>query len=327
MNRESRIKNTGVKRKINFFSFFAVLFLLSAAVYFLFLKTEPVAWSESGQKNITVIDGGLDFSFIDVSEKTVGEFLSSEKLNLEEGDSIFPEETTVVFSGMHIHIARVHPLTVRVDGSEQTIRTQALSVGQALAESGIILDEDDIVRPEREAFAESGMNVTIIRVQIEEQVVEKPIAFEKKVNEDEKLSWRKNIVTQKGEKGTERLTYRISSHDGKEVNRKLLGTEIIKEPVTEITTQGTYVQVGKTHKGAASWYAYTGTLSAANPWLPMGSSVRVTNTENGKSVIVRINDRGPFAPGRIIDLDRVAFARIASLGTGVINVKMEEIVN
>ena len=312
---------------MKYFSFLIVLFFLAAIAFAFFGKEDGESWSESGQKNITVIDGGLDFSFIDVSEKTVGEFLSSEKLNLEEGDSIFPEETTVVFSGMHIHIERVHPLTVRVDGSEQTIRTQALSVGQALAESGIILDEDDIVRPEREAFAESGMNVTIIRVQIEEQVVEKPIAFEKKVNEDEKLSWRKNIVTQKGEKGIERLTYRISSHDGKEVNRKLLKTENIKEPVTEITTQGTYVEVGKTHKGAASWYAYTGTLSAANPWLPMGSSVRVTNIENGKSVIVKINDRGPFAPGRIIDLDRVAFARIASIGQGVINVKMEEIIN
>ena len=312
---------------MKYFSFLIVLFFLAAIAFAFFGKEDGESWSESGQKNITVIDGGLDFSFIDVSEKTVGEFLSSEKLNLEEGDSIFPEETTVVFSGMHIHIERVHPLTVRVDGSEQTIRTQALSVGQALAESEIILDEDDIVRPEREAFAESGMNVTIIRVQIEEQVVEKPIAFEKKVNEDEKLSWRKNIVTQKGEKGIERLTYRISSHDGKEVNRKLLKTENIKEPVTEITTQGTYVEVGKTHKGAASWYAYTGTLSAANPWLPLGSSVRVTNIENGKSVIVKINDRGPFAPGRIIDLDRVAFARIASIGQGVINVKMEEIIN
>lgn len=328
MNQELRMGiRRNEKRGMKYFSFLIVLFFLAAIVFAFFGKEDGEAWSESGQKNITVIDGGLDFSFVDVTEKNVGEFLTAQKLSLENGDSIFPEETAAVFSGMRIHIARAHPLTVRVDGSEQTIRTQALSVGQALAESEIILDEDDIVKPEREAFAESGMNVTIIRVQIEEQVVEKPIAFEKKVNEDEKLSWRKNIVTQKGEKGIERLTYRISSHDGKEVNRKLLKTEIIKEPVTEITTQGTYVQVGKTHKGAASWYAYTGTLSAANPWLPMGSSVRVTNIENGKSVIVKINDRGPFAPGRIIDLDKVAFARIASIGQGVINVKMEEIVN
>ena len=59
----------------------------------------------------------------------------------------------------------------------------------------------------------------------------------------------------------------------------------------------------------------------------MGSYVKVTNTANGKSVIVKINDRGPFGAGRIIDLDKVAFQEIASLGQGVINVKMEEITN
>jgi rare lipoprotein A len=51
----------------------------------------------------------------------------------------------------------------------------------------------------------------------------------------------------------------------------------------------------------------------------------VTNTANGKSVIVRINDRGPFGGGRIIDLDKVAFAKIADIGTGVVQVVMEEI--
>lgn len=327
MNRELGIESRRKKRKIKFFSFLAILILLSMAAYFLFLKAEPVTWSESGQKNITVIDGGLYFAFTNVSEKTVGEFLRVHQLSLESGESVFPEETARLFSGINIHIARTHPVIVRVDGVERILRTQAVSVGQALQESDITLDEDDIVTPTRETFAERNLQVTIVRVAITEESVEKPVAFEKKINKDDTMSWRKSIVTQKGEKGIERLTYRVSSHDGKEVNRKLIKTERIKEPVMEITTQGTYVAVGKSHKGAASWYAHTGTLAAANPWLPMGSFVRVTNVDNGKSVIVKINDRGPFAPGRIIDLDKVAFASIASLGAGVINVKMEEITN
>ena len=315
------------KRGIQFFSFLIILLFLGAIASVFFGKEEGKVWSESDKKTIVVIDGGLAFPFSSVSEKTIGEFLAAEKLSLLDGDSIFPNEETPLFSGTRILIVRAHPLTVRADGTEQGLRTQALTVGQALAESGIMLDEDDIVKPARDAFAASGIQVTIIRVQIEEQSADKPIAFAKKANEDDKLSWRKMIVTQKGEKGIERLTYRVSSHDGKEVNRKLIKTETIKEPVTEIMTQGTYVQVGKAHRGAASWYAYTGTLSAANPWLPLGSYVRVTNMENGKSVIVKINDRGPFVPGRIIDLDKVAFQKIASAGAGVINVKMEEIVN
>jgi rare lipoprotein A len=59
----------------------------------------------------------------------------------------------------------------------------------------------------------------------------------------------------------------------------------------------------------------------------MGSYARVTNKANGKSVIVQINDRGPFGENRIIDLDKVAFAKIASLGAGVIDVKVEEVMN
>ncbi len=43
-------------------------------------------------------------------------------------------------------------------------------------------------------------------------------------------------------------------------------------------------------------------LTAAHPTLPLGSRVRVTNLRNGRAVVVRINDRGPVVPGRIIDL-------------------------
>ena len=67
-------------------------------------------------------------------------------------------------------------------------------------------------------------------------------------------------------------------------------------------------------KGIASIYAYDGEktangeranpkgLTAAHKTLPFGSKVRVTNQRNGKSVVVRINDRGPFVRGRVIDL-------------------------
>src|SRR3989338_34891 len=326
MNHESGIKNA--QKKIRGTIVLFSIFIFSGIVYHIFFGKAPSeAWNQNTRKTVTLADGGLAFSFAGVSEKTVGEFLTARGLSLTDGDSVVPDEAAALFSGTRIHIARAHPMIVRADGSERTLRTQALSVGQALAESGIALDEDDIVQPGREAFAESGLRVTITRVVIEEQSVEKPIAFDKKANEDDTLSWRKTVVTQKGEKGIERLTYRVSKHDGKEVNRKLLKTETIKEPVTEITTQGTYVKVGKAHKGAASWYAFTGTMSAANPWLPIWSYVRVTNVENGKSVIVRINDRGPFVLGRIIDLDKVAFQKIASIGAGVIGVTMEEIIN
>lgn len=64
-------------------------------------------------------------------------------------------------------------------------------------------------------------------------------------------------------------------------------------------------------------------LSAAHRNLPFGSKVKVTNINNGRSVVVRINDRGPFVSGRIIDLSRRAFKDISNLSAGVIAVEVE----
>ncbi len=64
-------------------------------------------------------------------------------------------------------------------------------------------------------------------------------------------------------------------------------------------------------------------LTAAHKTLPFNTMVRVTNLANGKSVTVRINDRGPFVSGRCLDLARGAFTRIASTGAGVIDARYE----
>jgi rare lipoprotein A len=60
-------------------------------------------------------------------------------------------------------------------------------------------------------------------------------------------------------------------------------------------------------------------LTAAHKTLPFNTRVRVTNPANGKSVVVRINDRGPYVGSRCLDLSRAAFAAIAPLGQGVIS--------
>jgi rare lipoprotein A len=64
-------------------------------------------------------------------------------------------------------------------------------------------------------------------------------------------------------------------------------------------------------------------FTAAHKTLPFNTRVRVTNQANGKSTTVRINDRGPYAGGRCLDLSRASFAAIASLSAGVITVKYE----
>jgi rare lipoprotein A len=63
--------------------------------------------------------------------------------------------------------------------------------------------------------------------------------------------------------------------------------------------------------------------SAAHRSLPMGTKVRVTKVKSGKSIVVRINDRGPFVKGRIIDLSRRAARELGIIGSGVARVEVE----
>ena len=95
----------------------------------------------------------------------------------------------------------------------------------------------------------------------------------------------------------------------------------------------------KAEEGSASFYAdkfhnrqtasgerfNMNALTAAHPKLPFGTLVRVTNTINNRSVVVRINDRGPFARGRIIDLSRRAAAEIGMIKRGHAPVTVEVI--
>ncbi|WP_281179262.1 septal ring lytic transglycosylase RlpA family protein [Actinomadura rubrobrunea] len=64
-------------------------------------------------------------------------------------------------------------------------------------------------------------------------------------------------------------------------------------------------------------------LTAAHRTLPMGTKVRVTNKNNGRSVTVRVNDRGPFVGGRCLDLSKAAMAKLGGIGSGVIPVRYE----
>jgi len=89
--------------------------------------------------------------------------------------------------------------------------------------------------------------------------------------------------------------------------------------------------------GIASWYGYhhngrrtadgeiyhSRLLTAAHRGLPFGTLVKVTNLKSGNQVVVRINDRGPYAPGRVIDLSEGAARRLGMLADGLAPVSIE----
>ena len=66
-------------------------------------------------------------------------------------------------------------------------------------------------------------------------------------------------------------------------------------------------------------------LTAAHRTLPFGTRVRVTNLENGRSVVVRINDRGPFAEGRVIDVSEAAARALGMIDQGLARVRVDRL--
>ena len=106
---------------------------------------------------------------------------------------------------------------------------------------------------------------------------------------------------------------------------------------TDTGSTDTNTKIIKTENGSASYYAdkFHGRttangekydknkMTAAHKKLPFGSVVRVVNLNTNKSVTVRINDRGPFVKGRIIDLSRVAAEKLGLIQAGVLKVRVE----
>ncbi|MBO9667438.1 MAG: septal ring lytic transglycosylase RlpA family protein [Bdellovibrio sp.] len=118
------------------------------------------------------------------------------------------------------------------------------------------------------------------------------------------------------------------------ISRGLMGLLLIFATLPSCASP---LKVGSSRTGKASWYGadHHGQktasgeifdmkeMTAAHRTLPMDSKVRVTNLSNGKSVVVRINDRGPFSKGRLIDVSESAARELGMLKKGVVNVRIE----
>lgn len=120
--------------------------------------------------------------------------------------------------------------------------------------------------------------------------------------------------------------------------RRILGNAVpLKNIIGQKQTITPQIARSRQISGKASWYGpgfhgrttangeryNSNALTAAHPSLPFNTRVKVTNLNNGRSVVVRINDRGPYAGGRIIDLSAAAARRIGMIQSGVAPVKIE----
>ena len=115
------------------------------------------------------------------------------------------------------------------------------------------------------------------------------------------------------------------------------GTDLYVAKAKTTSTKEKTSNSGSSQSGIASYYGKglhgsrtasgerhnRNEMVAAHKSLPFGTKVKVTNLSNGKEVVVKINDRGPFVKGRVIDLSYGAFSKIENPGKGITKVKLD----
>jgi rare lipoprotein A len=98
-------------------------------------------------------------------------------------------------------------------------------------------------------------------------------------------------------------------------NKKAAATQVASHGIASFYTEGTKTASGEKFN--------THELTAAHPTLPFGTRLRVTNVASGQSVTVRVNDRGPYVRGRVVDVSYAAAETLGMVGGGVAKVKLD----
>lgn len=208
----------------------------------------------------------------------------------------------------------VKDITITVDGKSITHKTTAGTVGKLLDSWGVKLENEDSIRPGKDAGIEDGMEIDIKLFETETKTVKEAIDYKTETRYTSDILEGEKRVAQKGVKGEDEVTYEVSYLGDEEQSRKEIGRKTVKKPVTEIIEKGTAVSyngekyskkltvvaTGYTHTGnrtATGTHPKRGTMAVDRRVIPMGSYGYVPGY--GK---VHAEDTGGAIKGNRIDL-------------------------
>ncbi len=206
------------------------------------------------------------------------------------------------------------------------VLTNAASVSQMLDALGVTVHPMDVVKPSGDSPISPRVGIRVVRIQQMEETQIVDVPFQTLIRYSKALApGQVNVVTP-GTVGKAQATYLVTYRNGKERARELVSQVVVVAPVDRVEDKGPAPATpAGVEFGDASWYSWSGCGSgyhAAHKTLPFGTVVTVTDLDNGRSVTVTINDRGPYIAGRIIDLCPTAFSALAPLGQGVARVEI-----
>lgn len=283
-----------------------------------------------------------------VPARDVGELLSHLEAGVGRRAAVRPSRLSRVSSGMVVEVHRPVDVTVVHRGTARQVRTKAPTVGALLDRLGMPAVGDVRVSPAPETPLELGTTVVVRHVERVEETRTEAVPFPTVERETDALPRGERRRAAPGREGLREIVEEVVRVDGVAKSRTRIAERTVREPEPRIIEVGTapppsptptparadpesdagareQAESANTQEGDASWYDHPGSepYTAAHRTIPFGTVVTVTNLSNGRTVEVRINDRGPFVEGRIIDLNRPAFREIAPVGSGVIPVRLE----
>lgn len=262
-------------------------------------------------------------------------------------------------AGLSFSMQTAKDVTVTIGGKTQKI-TAVGTVADALKAAKVEVDSSDAVNPGLGTPLSDGMKITLTMVDQKSQKRRVAVPFSTKKVEDSSLPKGEIKVITKGVNGINEETWTVVFEDGKKVSEKKVSSKVVNAPVTQVVKVGTKTASSSSPSTRSSSASHRSTASqssdpvtsgttclastygegdgtaggptasgetfdpsaftAASKTLPLGSTIRVTNVSNGRTVTVRINDRGPYVGGRCLDLSTAAMNAIAP-GQGLVTVR------
>ncbi|WP_286253616.1 resuscitation-promoting factor [Streptomyces graminofaciens] len=141
--------------------------------------------------------------------------------------------------GLELDVRTERTVTVMADGRARTIRTNAATVGEAVEQAGVTLRGQDTTSVDRAGFPRDGQTVTVLRVVGSREVLEEPIPFEVRREDDPSLFKGTEVVEQAGRNGVRRITYALRTVNGVKQKPRRIRTEVVREPREQVVKVGT----------------------------------------------------------------------------------------
>lgn len=250
----------------------------------------------------------VDEIFTQIGLRTNGAYLSASR------------SRPVGLDGLTLDIRMPHRVEIVADGKAKRVITNAATVKDLLADAKVAVAKTDKVSVPLTLYPSEGLIVRITRIRGGVVTESYPIPHATDRIADSSQYVGQEYYTDNGADGVLVRTYDVTFTNGEITSKQLKSEQVVSKPRTAVVRYGTK-PLPYQESCQASWYGLRG-MGAAHRTLPFGTRVRVVNVDNGLSVTVTINDRGPFVAGRCIDLDEDAFAQIASTSSGVANVRL-----